>query len=464
VLLTLTLTRPPANDLGYLLHKSPGRVHTRSTAFGSAHVFYPEASEDRCTAALLLDIDPVGLVRGRRQGPSLEPYVTDRPYVASSFMSTAIAEMFGTAMSGRSKERQALADEALPFEVRVPVLPVRGSDDIVERLFGSLGYVATTTRPPLDERFPSWGAAPYVDVRLSATVRLRDLLGHLYVLIPVLDDQKHYWVSAPEIEKLLHRGADWLPTHPDRELITRRYLARQADLTREALRRLSAAEVPDDPDEVAAVHDAEETAVEARISLHSRRIDAVLGALRDAGVKRVVDLGCGEGRLLTELVADHAFTEIVGMDVSARSLEIAARRLRVARMNERQAARLRLIHGSLTYRDDRIAGFDAGVLLEVIEHLEPDRLASLERVVFGEARPALVVVTTPNVEYNVRLGSLPAGRMRHRDHRFEWTRAEFGGWAERVAERFGYGVRVAPIGEDDAEVGPPSQMAVFSRD
>jgi 3' terminal RNA ribose 2'-O-methyltransferase Hen1 len=214
---------------------------------------------------------------------------------------------------------------------------------------------------------------------------------------------------------------------------------------------------------VAAVHDAEETTVEARVSLHSLRIAAVLGALRDAGVKRVVDLGCGEGRLLAELVADHAFTEIVGMDVSARSLEIAARRLRVARMNERQAARLRLIHGSLTYRDDRIAGFEAGVLLEVIEHLEPDRLASLERVVFGEARPRLVVVTTPNVEYNVRLGSLPAGRMRHRDHRFEWTRAEFGAWAERVAERFGYAARVAPIGEDDAEVGPPSQMAVFSR-
>lgn len=463
MLLTLTLTRSPATDLGYLLHKRPGRVHTRSTAFGSAHVFYPETSDERCTAALLLDIDPVGLVRGRRHGPSLEPYVTDRPYVASSFMSSAIAGVFGTAMSGKSKERQALADEALPFEVRMPVLPVRGSDDILERLFGPLGYDVTTTRPPLDERFPAWGAAPYVDARLTGTVRLRDLLGHLYVLIPVLDDQKHYWVSAPEIEKLLHRGADWLPAHPERELITRRYLARQADLAREALRRLSAAEVPDDPDEVAAAQDAEESTVEARVSLHALRIAAVLGALRDAGVKRIVDLGCGEGRLLTELVADHAFTEIVGMDVSGRSLEIAARRLRIARMNERQAARLRLIHGSLTYRDDRIAGFDAGVLLEVIEHLEPDRLESLERVVFGEARPTLVVVTTPNGEYNVRLGSLPAGRMRHRDHRFEWTRGEFGDWAQRVAERFGYTVRVASIGEDDPEVGPPSQMAVFSR-
>jgi 3' terminal RNA ribose 2'-O-methyltransferase Hen1 len=462
LLLTITLNQAPATDLGYLLHKSPGRVHTRSLAFGPSHVFYPVATADRCTAALLLDIDPVGLVRGRRPGPSLEPYVNDRPYVASSFMSVAIADQFGTAMNGRSKERQELADAALPFEIGIPVLPVRGGDALVRRLFEPLGYTVESSGYPLDAMFPDWGEAPYRTVTLSATTRLRDLLSHLYVLIPVLDNQKHYWVSAPEIEKLLKRGEGWLPTHPDRELIARRYLARQASLTREALRQLTADE-DSDPDATEANRDAEEAAVEERISLHDQRIGAVMSALRASGAKRVLDLGCGEGRLLGELVKDHAFTEIVGMDVSARSLEIAARRLRVDRMNDRQRERLRLIQGALTYRDDRLVGFDAAVLMEVIEHVELGRLPAVERAVFEFAKPATVVVTTPNAEYNVRFEGLTAGRFRHRDHRFEWTRAEFAAWTATVAERFGYGVRHLSVGPEDPEVGAPTQMAVFSR-
>jgi 3' terminal RNA ribose 2'-O-methyltransferase Hen1 len=156
---------------------------------------YPEASDERCTTALLLDIDPVGLVRGRRPGPSLEPYVNDRPYVASSFLSSAIAEHFGTAMGDRSKERQALADRALPLEAGIAVLPARGGEAVVRRLFEPLGYVVKSSGQPLHSSFPAWGEAPYESVRLSATIRLRDLLGHLYVLMPVLDDQKHYWAT-----------------------------------------------------------------------------------------------------------------------------------------------------------------------------------------------------------------------------------------------------------------------------
>src|SRR5262245_5021126 len=462
MLLTITSTTPPATDLGYLLHKSPGRVHTRQHAFGPSQVFYPVATPDRCTAALLLEIDPVGLVRGRRPGPSLEPYVNDRPYVASSFLSVAIADQFGTAMNGRSRERQELADAAIPFEVGIPVLPSRGGDALVRRLFEPLGYTVETVGYPLDGMFPDWGEAPHRTVTLTASTRLRDLLSHLYVLIPVLDDQKHYWVSAPEIEKLLRRGEGWLTTHPDRDLIARRYLARQASLTREALRQLTADD-DSDPDATEADRDAEEAAVEERVSLHDQRIGAVMAAVRASGAKRVLDLGCGEGRLLSELVQDHAFTEIVGMDVSARSLEIAARRLRLERMNERQRERLRLIQGALTYRDERLVGFDAAILMEVIEHVELGRLPAVERAVFEYAQPATVVVTTPNAEYNVRFEGLPAGRFRHRDHRFEWSRAEFFGWTATIAERFGYSVRHLPVGPEDPEVGAPTQMAVFSR-
>lgn len=462
VLLTVTLTHAPATDLGFLLHKHPDRLHTRAMAFGPAHVFYPEASDERCTAALLLDIDPVGLSRGRRDAVSLEPYINDRPYVASSFLSSAIAEQFGTALNGRSKERQDLADRALPFEARLPAVVIRGGEALARQLFEPLGYEVDVEVHPLDEVFAAWPDEGVHSLTIRGSVRLRDLLSHLYVLIPVLDDRKHYWVSEPEIEKLLARGEGWLGGHPERELITRRYLARQGNLTREALRQLIAGDEVD-PEATAATRDDEEAAVERPIRLSDQRVGAVMAAVRASGATRVLDLGCGEGRLLAELIADHRFTEIVGMDVSARSLEIAARRLRTDRMNERQAARLRLVQGSLIYRDARLAGYDAAVLMEVIEHLEPDRLRALERTVFEFARPSTVVVTTPNAEYNARFESLPAGRMRHRDHRFEWTRAEFTAWAGTVAERHGYAVRYLPVGDEDPALGAPTQMAVFEQ-
>jgi 3' terminal RNA ribose 2'-O-methyltransferase Hen1 len=452
--------------LGYLLHKSPFRLHSFEQVFGKAHVFYPETTPERCTAALLLEIDPIGLVRNRR-GPSgeahaLEQYVNDRPYAASSFLSVAIARTFGTAMSGKSKERQELADAPLPLEARITVLPCRGGENLLRRLFEPLGYEVTAVRHPLDEKFSEWGESPYFSVALKATIRLSDLLTHLYVLIPVLDDDKHYWVGDAEVEKLLRHGEGWLREHPERELITNRYLKHQKRLAREALSRLIGDEEPA-ADELAETHTREEEAIEKPISLAEQRIGAVIAALRSSGAKRVLDLGCGEGRLLRELLKDRAFVEIVGMDVSHRALEIASQKLRLEDLPTMQKDRIRLIHGSLTYRDKRLSGYDAATVVEVIEHQDPARLAAFERVLFEFARPQTTVVTTPNVEYNVTFGTLPAGKMRHKDHRFEWTRAEFQSWSNTIAARFGYSARFLPIGPEDPIVGSPTQMGIFTR-
>lgn len=465
MLLTITCTSSPATDLGYLLHKNPSRVQSFDLSFGQAHVFYPEASDQRCTAALLLDVDAVGLVRRRRgpagEGGTLDQYVNDRPYVASSFLSVAISQVFGSALAGRSKDRPELAQTPLPLEARISVLPCRGGEEFLRRLFEPLGYELAAERHALDEKFVEWGGSSYYTVELRGKVRLRDLLTHIYVLVPVLDNEKHYWVGDDEVEKLLRHGAGWLADHPEKEAIAARYLKYRRSLAREALARLVDEETPD-PGRTDERRDDEEEAIERVISLNEQRLMTVVAALKSNNLKRVIDLGCGEGKLLRALLEEKSFEEIVGMDVSHRALEKAQERLRLDRMPPRQSERIRLVQGSLTYRDKRLAGFDAATVVEVIEHLDEARLAAFERVLFEFARPSTVIVTTPNAEYNVLFEGLPAGKFRHKDHRFEWTRDEFRSWAQTIAHRFGYAARFLPVGAEDVALGPPTQMVVFT--
>ncbi|MFE1910725.1 3' terminal RNA ribose 2'-O-methyltransferase Hen1 [Streptomyces anandii] len=475
--LTITTTgtpERPATDLGFLLHKHPGKAQAFSTSHGRAHVLYPEAGTDRCTAALLLEVDTVALVRrgkgkGRGGAPdaALAQYVNDRPYAASSLLAVALGNVFSSAMRGVCSARPELPEQARPLRIEVPALPARGGPALVHRLFEPLGWRVTAEPVALDTEFPEWGDSRYVRLVLdSETVTLAQALRHLYVLLPVLDDAKHYWVSSDEVDKLLRAGEGWLPEHPEQKLITSRYLSRRWSLTRQALERLELVRLAEaDDSEVEEIDNAvaaESESEEKPTPLAVRRREAIVAALQESGAARVLDLGCGQGQLVQALLKDVRFTEIVGVDVSVRALTIAARRLKLDRMGERQAARVELRQGSLVYTDKRLGGYDAAVLSEVIEHLDLPRLPALEYAVFGAARPRTVVVTTPNVEYNVRWESLPAGHVRHGDHRFEWTRQEFRAWAGAVAERHGYGVRFEAVGPEDPEVGPPTQMAVFT--
>jgi 3' terminal RNA ribose 2'-O-methyltransferase Hen1 len=394
----------------------------------------------------------------------LGQYVNDRPYAASSMMSVALSKVFRTAMTGRCDARPDLAAAAIPLEIHVPALPCRGGAELAGRVFAPLGWTVEAGTSALDPQFPAWGNSPYVDLRLTGEIRLADALNHLYVLLPVLDDAKHYWVSPDEVDKLVRAGGGWLATHPEKTLITKRYLAHRGVLTRDALARL--AEVDDtQPEQLDNAADVPLVGAEPDrpVSLAQQRRGAVLAAVRASGARRVGDLGCGEGVLVADLLAEKSIEHVVAVDVSARALELAARNLGLDRMTEQQRARLEIFQSSLVYRDDRLSGLDAALLMEVVEHVDPPRLRALERAVFGHAAPETVIVTTPNVEYNVRFETLPFGAKRHRDHRFEWTREEFRSWAERVTSERGYSVRYLPVGTDDAEVGPPTQMAVFTK-
>jgi 3' terminal RNA ribose 2'-O-methyltransferase Hen1 len=457
--LSIATTHRPATDLGFLLHKHPDRLHESELSFGRAYLFYPEANEERCEAALVLDVDPVRLVRGGAGGSSglQDQYVNDRPYAASSFLSVALSRMLRTAMGGASRERPELAASDLALEARVTPLPARGGERLVHELFEPLGWTVEAE---------SIGEPPsrYISLRLHGRQRLSALLNHLYVLIPVLDDDKHYWVGRDEIEKLLQRGVGWLEQHPARELIGSRYLKHQRSLTRAALARLlPEGEEEEDTTEPGAPRNAVEEQLEAPIRLADQRADAVIEALRIGEVATIADLGCGEGKLIARLARERWVTKLVGVDASLRSLEFAARRLKLNEAGSPPESRVVVLHGALGYRDRRWAGVDAAVLAEVVEHIDPGRLPAAQRIVFGEARPRLVIVTTPNREYNALFPRLEAGGFRHPDHRFEWTRAEFRTWAGATAEAFGYGAAFSDIGAVNTELGAPTQMAVFRR-
>ena len=463
MLLTIRTTHTPATDIGFLLHKHPDHVHTREFPFGSATVFYPEATENACTTALALDVDPIGMVRGRGgKGGAEDQYVNDRPYVASSLLSVVLTRWFNSALSGRCERKPDLPGTPLPprSAASCPSMPRRRAACSAPVRAARLrsGCRASSARRTDAVARPS----RIYTVTLRATRLLSDLLTHLYVLIPVLDDQKHYWVGDDEIEKLLRRGEGWLETHPARDEIVARYLVHQRGLVRDAIARLTAEEQPEE-EAVTQRKDEQEASIERTISLNERRLEAVLEVLKTSGASRVLDLGCGEGKLLRRLLADPQFTEIVGVDVAIRVLEQAGSRLHLDRLAPKQRERIRLLHGSLMYRDVRLRGFDAAAVMEVVEHLDPPRLRAFERVLFESAQPGMAALTTPNAEYNVKWQTLPAGQFRHPDHRFEWTRREFQEWAGGVASRFGYDVRFLPVGDEDAVVGPPTQMAVFTR-
>ncbi|MDR0569413.1 MAG: 3' terminal RNA ribose 2'-O-methyltransferase Hen1 [Spirochaetaceae bacterium] len=484
MLLTISYAGENALDLGYLLHKNPRRPQKFALNFGNAYVFYPETSETRCTAALLLDIDPLDLARGKlgAQNGRLFDYVNDRPYSSTSFMSVALTRVFGTAMSGRCAQRQALADSPLDLTVTLYVLPCRGNTGLLRAIFEPLGYEVTFDPYRYDEGFPEWGDSPYVDLTLRGTVRLQDLLRHLYVLIPVFDRSKHYYMAENEIDKLLHNGEGWLDEHPKKALIIRRYFHRVARFNRIALERLDAereteevsylekeADSKDSKDSkkisdsekiYASEEGAEETPVQP--NLNALRLETAVQVLKDCGASSVLDAGCGEGSLLRLLMKEKRFAKIAGADVSVFALERAGIRLKLDQLPEIQKNRISLFQSSIVYRDSRFAGYDAIAALEVIEHLEENRIPDFSAVIFGEAKPKTVIVTTPNREYNKNYPGLQNGQLRHSDHRFEWTRTEFREWAEKTALRYGYRVACKGIGEPDETAGSPTQMGVFT--
>ena len=463
MLLTISLKGKNTQDLGYLLHKNPYRAQCFDLNFGKVYVFYPEVGDEKTTAALLLDINPVDLARGKvgSEKDGLFDYVNDRPYVCSSFMSTAIVRVFGTAVSGKCAKRQELADSKLDLEASISMLPCMGDIEFVKEIFEPLGYEVYTKSYVLDECFPEWGQSPYINLTIKGKVKLSELLNHLYVLIPMFDRQKHYYVGSDEIEKLIKHGEGWLSTHPCRNKIIRRYFSVCKSYANEAIKIISENELQYEAEQNTDFEKADEN-TESKKPLNKRRLDTVLEKILESGSDRVIDMGCGDGKLTKMLLDEKSISKIAAFDVSVQALKRTAERLRLDTLSDVKRKKVDLFLSSLMYLDDRFKGYDCACIIEVIEHLDLNRLKTFENVVFGYAMPKTVIVTTPNVEYNKYYG-ISEEQLRHNDHRFEWTRNEFDNWCRNVCGKFGYTVKTDGIGDFNESFGSPTQIGVFTK-
>jgi 3' terminal RNA ribose 2'-O-methyltransferase Hen1 len=457
MLLTLTCQGQEAPEFSYLLYKNPYRVNQFSLSFGQAVVFYPEFTPDKVSCSLLLNIDPLVLSKDKGRQFGLFDYISDRPYASTSFMSVAISRVFSSALGGRCQEKPELVDKELDLMAEIICLPCQPELNL-EMFFVPLGYEVSVDRRKPDQAFEKLGENPYVNLTIRGRVTISEMLRHLYILIPIFGGRKHYFVDRDEVEKLLRLGGEWLKSHPYREQITYLYLARFKKLTRLALDRI------EDGEAGAIEDDGEYSGFASRFfrgePLSKVRLEFILQELRLSGARSVLDLGCGEGRLLLRLAHDDRFDRIVGLDISLTALKKAEERLFKAYKGRPQG--LELIQGALTYADGRLKGFDAAVCQEVLEHLDAWRMPIFEKVLFGFLKPKTIIVTTPNVDYNVNYPGLTEGQLRHQDHRFEWNRAQFTQWASSVAEKNGYTVRVSDLGELDQKSGRPTQFGVFT--
>jgi len=458
MILNITTTTFPAKNLGFLLHKNPDNFKSVKLSIGKAHIFYPEASDERTTVSLLLDINPMELAKSKkniiRKGFSLAQYVNDRPYVASSFMSVALAKAFSTAMNGTCKNKPELVDEKMDFEVEISVLhSPRGGDNLIKRLFLPLGYELEIKKYLLDEKFESWGEANYYTLKLRNKIKLKELLSHLYVLIPVLDNDKHYFVSSAEIEKLLTKGKGWLENHPEMEIIAKRYMIGLKSLSKEVIEKLYEGNE--------SYKNLLNLAKKEKKYLNDIRLDSVFNELVQNKIYSVIDIGCGEGKLIQKLIKSSQFNKIAGMDVSYKELLKAKARMFFDEMAPRQKSRIDLFHGSIVYKDERLRIYQAATVIEVIEHLDEEKLHIFEKVLFEYTNPEFIIITTPNIEFNETYKKINKQDLRHHDHRFEWTREEFQSWSEKLAKKYNYNIEFKNVGESIKDIGSPTQMGIF---
>jgi 3'' terminal RNA ribose 2''-O-methyltransferase Hen1 len=456
MLLTITYKGKDTQDLGYMLFKNPNRPQSVKLTTGSAYVYYPKVSDEETTIALLLDINSLDLAKGEKgkdvQPQSLFDYVNDRPYVASSFLATAMNKVFGTAISGRGDEYQELVDSKLNLSATIHMFPCPVDKERINKVFEPLGYEVNYETFLLDNKFPEWGDSKYVNLTVSGNVVLRDLLKQIILLIPVFDKFKHYDVSnQDELNKLLKLGDGWLSDHPEKDFIVNRYLQFKKGLVNKAQEHLKS-----DVDEIEESID--KAVTEKEESLNTTRFNSVINELIKIEAKSVLDIGCSNGKLLEAIRDKMPNIKLAGIDVHLKAVSIADKMA-----NKKDLDKIDFFQSSILYKDKRFKGYDAVTAIEVMEHIDEFKLYLFEKVLFGYINPRVAILTTPNKDYNENYDNINNKGLRHFDHRFEFTKREFESWVTKICSKYGYIYFFKSIGKADEKDQQPTLMVTFMK-
>ncbi|MBW4084382.1 3' terminal RNA ribose 2'-O-methyltransferase Hen1 [Paenibacillus sp. S150] len=475
--LIIRVTGAGAGMLSRLLAKNPDNLYDRMEKEARVRIAFTASSEQEAEAVIYVTPDPVELVKGASSAHNdITQYINDREFVVSSLFCTYIRSALGTALNGKTKEAYLpWVNRKLALELTFGPVASNLPDHALEDLFIPLGYEVVLERGDAAYAFELKSRSSVRYIKLKGIQTLQTALRQLFVLIPALDDYKHYYISDDEVDKIRRYGDGWLENHPQRALILKRTLRFAGAIKHyedqmagdgQQAENGASGEAPGIAEPFAAPAEASAGtgAAEApKARLNDLRYAAIADTVERLAARRsIVDFGSGGGKLSARLSSVPGVQEIKAVEPSAAAQLRAMDRF--AKLEGRPGAIVpEPVTGSLFYYDEALRGKDVMILCEVIEHIDERRLNRVMETIFHEYAPGTLIITTPNKEYNA-LYQMEHEKLRHRDHRFEWDREAFGAWCSCWTSAYNYSVRLSGIGEFAQEYGYPTQMAIFTKE
>ncbi|TDL78499.1 3' terminal RNA ribose 2'-O-methyltransferase Hen1 [Peribacillus frigoritolerans] len=443
--LTIKATGDNVKAISYLLSKNPNNLYERNHKGHLVRLFYSKFEETELEVTIFVTPDPIDLVKNNSNSYDITHYINDREFAVSSLFCSFIRSALGTALNGQPKEEYSeWVNYRFSFQFEFGPVVSSLSDKQLKDLFEPIGYEVAISRPDIEYSFEMKDKSSARSICLKGMKTLQNGLRQLFVLIPVIDNYKHYYIDDKEIEKLERYGEGWLEDHPKRD-----YIYRQSLRFKEIFSIV----------ENKKTEEKKEEKIE-KVRLNDLRYEKIIDFVNQMKPRSIVDFGSGEGKLSVRLGFADGVKEIMAVEPSQSATLKAIERFDKVKNKEKFVVP-ETIWGSLFYYDERLKGKDVMILCEVIEHIDEFRLPKVLDTILHDYQPNALIITTPNREYNEIYDM--EDHFRHNDHRFEWTRAEFRHWCEERNHRKIYDLQFEGIGEEHDRHGFPTQMCVFVR-
>lgn len=443
--LTIRATGDNVKAISYLVSKNPENLYERNQKGHLVRMFYSKFADKELEMTVFVTPDPLELMQNKSNSFDITHYINDREFAVSSIFCSFIRSALGTALNGQPKEEYAQwVGHEFPFVLELGPVASTLSDQQLKDLFEPMGYQVDIERPEIHYSFQLKESSTVRTLTLTGYQTLQNSLRHLFVLIPVIDNYKHYFIDEKEIEKLERYGDGWLEEHPMREMIYR-----QALRFKEIYSLVESPNTEEKPEEPV-----------RKVRLNEMRYEKIVETAKLLKPNSIVDFGSGEGKLAVQLGFINGVQEVLAVEPSQAATLKAVKRFE--KVKDRSSfIEPTTLWGSLFYYDERLKGKDLIILCEVIEHIDAQRLPKAFDTILNLYAPESLIITTPNQEYNEIYDM--EDHFRHDDHRFEWTRQEFQEWCKARNHLDLYELEFSGIGEENLNQGFPTQMCVFKR-